>query len=98
MKKISNIIKHYFNKNLWIIYILGLVLSLIGSFQVYHGRYDNILKEISVISVSVLKLFLFVPIEGFTKQNPLTYEFAIWIAPISTLLVTFSIFNKLSID
>jgi len=95
MKKISNIIKHYFNKNLWIIYILGFVLSLIGSFQVYHGKYDSILKEISVISVSVLKLFLFVPIEGFTKQNPLTYELAIWIAPISTLLVTFSIFNKL---
>ena len=95
MKKISNIIKHYFNKNLWIIYILGFVLSLIGSFQVYHGKYDSILKEISIISVSVLKLFLFVPIEGFTKQNPLTYELAIWIAPISTLLVTFSIFNKL---
>ena len=95
MKKISNIIKHYFNKNLWIIYILGFVLSLIGSFQVYNGKYDSILKEISVISVSVLKLFLFVPIEGFTKQNPLTYELAIWIAPISTLLVTFSIFNKL---
>jgi len=94
MKKISNIIKHYFNKNLWIIYILGFVLSLVGSFQFYHGKYDNILKEISVISVSVLKLFLFVPIEGFTKQNPLTYELAIWIAPISTLLVTFSIFNK----
>ena len=34
-------------------------------------------------------------IEGFTKQNSLTYELAIWIAPISTLLVTFSIFNKL---
>ncbi|WP_320950538.1 MULTISPECIES: hypothetical protein [Fusobacterium] len=95
MKKISNIIKHYFNKNLWIIYILGFVLSLIGSFQVYYGKYDSILKEISIISVSVLKLFLFVPIEGFTKQNPLTYELAIWIAPISTLLVTFSIFNKL---
>ena len=95
MKKISNIIKHYFNKNLWIIYILGLVLSLIGSFQVYHGRYDNILKEISVISVSVLKLFLFVPIEGFIKQNPLAYELAIWIAPLTTLLATFSIFNKL---
>ena len=95
MKKISNIIKHYFNKNLWIIYILGFVLSLIGSFQVYHGRYDNILKEISVISVSVLKLFLFVPIEGFIKQNPLAYELAIWIAPMTTLLATFSIFNKL---
>lgn len=95
MKKISNIIKHYFNENLWIIYILGFVLSLIGSFQVYHGRYDNILKEISVISVSVLKLFLFVPIEGFIKQNPLAYELAIWIAPMTTLLATFSIFNKL---
>lgn len=95
MKKISNIIKHYFNKNLWIIYILGLVLSLIGSFQVYHGRYNNILKEISVISISVLKLFLFVPIEGFIKQNPLAYELAIWIAPMTTLLATFSIFNKL---
>ena len=95
MKKISNIIKHYFNKNLWIIHILGFVLSLNGSFQLYHGKYDSILKEISVISVSVLKLFLFVPIEGFTKQNPLTYELAIWIAPISTLLATFSIFNKL---
>ena len=95
MKKISNIIKHYFNKNLWIIYILGLVLSLIGSFQVYHGRYDNILKEVSVISISVLKLFLFVPIEGFIKQNPLAYELAIWIAPMTTLLATFSIFNKL---
>ena len=46
MKKISNIIKHYFNKNLWIIYILGFVLSLVGSFQVYHGSYDSILKEI----------------------------------------------------
>ena len=53
MKKISNIIKHYFNKNLWIIYILGFVLSLIGSFQVYHGKYDSILKEISIISVAV---------------------------------------------
>ena len=95
MKKISNIIKHYFNKNLWIIYILGLVLSLIGSFQVYHGRYDNILKEVSVISISVLKLFLFVPIEGFIKQNPLAYELAIWIAPMTTLLAIFSIFNKL---
>jgi len=79
MKKISNIIKYYFNKNLWIIYILGFILSLIGSFQVYHGRYDNILKEISVIFVSVLKLFLFVPIEGFTRQNPLAYELAILI-------------------
>ena len=95
MRKISNIIKHYFNKNLWIIYILGLVLSLIGSFQVYHGRYDNILKEVSVISISVLKLFLFVPIEGFIKQNPLAYELAIWIAPMTTLLAIFSIFNKL---
>ena len=49
MKKISNMIKQYFNTNLWIIYILGFVLSLVGSFQVYHGRYDSILKEISVI-------------------------------------------------
>lgn len=32
MRKILNIIKYYFNKNLWIIYILGFVLSLIGSF------------------------------------------------------------------
>ena len=94
MKKISNIIKHYFNKNLWIIYILGFVLSLVGSFQVYHGRYDSILKEISVISVSVLKLFLFVPIEGFIKENPLAYELATWVAPMSTLLATFSVFNK----
>ena len=47
MKKISNIIKHYFNKNLWIIHILGFVLSLIGSFQLYHGKYDSILNDLN---------------------------------------------------
>ena len=95
MKKIFNEIKHFFNKNLWIIYLTGFILSFIGSFQVYHGRFNNIIKEISVIIVSVLKLFLFSPTEGFLKPQPLAYELAIWVAPAGTVLATFSVFKKL---
>ena len=95
MKKFFNEIKHFFNKNLWIIYLTGFILSFIGSFQVYHGRFNNIIKEISVIIVSVLKLFLFSPTEGFLKPQPLAYELAIWVAPAGTVLATFSVFKKL---
>ena len=94
MKKLSSSIRYYFNKNLWIIYILGFILSLIGSFQVYHGKFDSFFKEFSVIVISVLKLFLFSPTEGFLKSQPLAYELAVWIAPIGTVLATFSIFKK----
>lgn len=98
MKKFFKTLKHHFNKNLWIIYLLGLSLSLIGSFQVYHGKYDSVIKEISVIFISVLKLFLFSPLEGFTKQNPLAYELAIWFAPVTMFFAIFSIFAKLYND
>lgn len=98
MKKFFKTLRHYFNKNLWIIYLLGLSLSFIGSFQVYHGQYDNMIKEVSVIFVSVLKLFLFSPLEGFTKQNPLAYELAIWFAPVTMFFAIFSIFARLYND
>ncbi len=98
MKKIFTYIRHYFNRNLWFIYILGFSLSLIGSFQIYHGKFDSPIKEASVIVISVLKLFLFAPMEGFLKPQPVAYELAVWIAPIGTVIATFSIFRKFYTD
>lgn len=95
IKKFLKTIKYYFNKNLWLIYFLGAFFSLIGSYQYYNGKFENSFKLFSVVMISVAKLYLFNPLDGFTKNYPILLEFALWLAPIGTVLATFSIFNKL---
>ena len=75
--------------------LIALVLSLIGSIEIYHGQVDNIFKEISVIAISVIKLFSFFPTAGLLDQKPLSYEIAIWLAPISLAVGIFSVFTPI---
>ncbi len=76
-------------------FALALILSLVGSYQVYHGRFSNVFKEIIVIIISTFKLFTFSPTNGITNEAPLAYELAIWMAPASTMVGFFSVFSKL---
>ena len=77
------------------IYLLALLLSVVGSYQVYHGQFSTIYKEIAVIFNSVIKLFAFFPTLGFEVEAPLAYELAIWIAPLGTIMGFFSLFKTL---
>lgn len=77
------------------LFALALILSIVGSYQVYHGKFSNIFKEIIVIIISTFKLFTFSPTNGITNEAPLAYELAIWMAPASTMVGFFSIFGKL---
>ncbi len=70
-------------------------LSIVGSYQLYHGNYSNIYKEITVIVISVMKLFTFFPTNGLLNEAPIAYELAIWMAPLSTMVGIFSIFDRL---
>lgn len=74
-------------------FLLALILSFLGSYQLYHGRYSNLFKEISVILYSVTMLFTFLPTNGIVNEGPLAYEIAIWLAPITTVLGIFSVFE-----
>lgn len=86
-------ISHFLKKIRIPFFLLSLILSIVGSYQLYHGKYTNLLKEISVILYSVTKLFTFLPLNGITNEGPLAYEIAIWMAPISTVLGIFSVFK-----
>lgn len=93
MKK--NKVNYYLNKFKLVLFILALGFSLVGSIQLYYGRYDNILKTITVVLYSTFKLFAFAPTNLITNEAPLTYELAIWIAPAFTMVGFFSVFKKL---
>ncbi len=86
-------ISHYLKKIRIPFFLVALILSIVGSYQLYHGNYSSWLKEFAVILYSVIKLFTFFPLNGITNEGPLVYEIAIWMAPISTVLGIFSVFE-----
>jgi hypothetical protein len=90
-------VHYYRRKTSTIIYILGFVLGVVGSYQVYHGQFASPVREVSVILYSVVKLFTFAPTVDITKSAPLAYDLARWIAPIGTVLGLFTIFEALYI-
>lgn len=87
-------LKYRLRKLKVLLFIVALVLSVYGSYQVYHGTYDTIFKEIMVIIYSTFKLFTFSPTVGVTNESPLAYELAIWVAPAFTMVGFFSIFRR----
>jgi hypothetical protein len=88
-------ILYYFKKVRTPFFLLSAILSVVGSYQLYGGNYTNIFKEFTVILISVMKLFTFAPTNGLLNEAPLAYELAIWMAPLSTMVGIFSIFDKL---
>lgn len=93
MKK--NKLLYHLRKYKIVLFIVALVLSLVGSYQLYYEDYDNIFKTITVIIYSTFKLFAFVPTNGILNEAPLTYELAIWAAPAFTMVGFFFVFNKI---
>lgn len=93
MKK--NKFLYHIKKYKVVLFVVALVLSLVGSYQLYHGKYDNIFKEITIIVYSTFKLFAFAPTNGILNEAPLTYELAIWAAPAFTMVGFFSVFKKI---
>ena len=88
-------ILYYFKKISTPFFLLSAILSVVGSIQLYGGGYSNVFKEFTVILISVMKLFTFSPTNGLLNEAPLAYELAIWMAPLSTMVGIFSIFDKL---
>ena len=74
--------------------LIGLILAIVGSYQIYAPIQPNPLKLLSNIGYSVIKLFIFVPTYSMEKTGPLAYELAIWVAPISTVLGFLQIFSR----
>lgn len=88
--------KYYLKKYQFLVYLVGLVLAVIGSIEVFWGQYDNLFKQIWIVIFSVIKLFLFQPLQAVTNaNNPLIYDLAIIIAPIGTVIGLFSVFDTL---
>lgn len=86
----------YFIRKIRIPFILlSLFLSILGSYQLYHGQTSGILKEITVIFTSVMKLFSFSPTAGLLEETPLAYSIAVWIAPLSLAVGIFSVFTPI---
>lgn len=77
------------------LFLAALFLSLFGSYQVYHGQYQSLGKEIMVIIYSTFQLFAFVPTESVLKESPLSYEIATWLAPTFTMVGFFSVFENI---
>lgn len=96
MKK--NVLKYYFSRFKVVLFVIALVLSLVGSYELYHGKFNDIFKEITVILYSTFKLFAFVPTQPITEEAPLTYELAVWAAPAFTMVGFFSVFKKIFIS
>ncbi|EHR34651.1 hypothetical protein HIF96_02860 [Helcococcus kunzii] len=94
----SNKFLYYVKKLKFPFALVSFILSVVGSIQVYHGQFDNLLKEFVVIIYSVIKLFTFFPTESVLKNSPLAYELATWMAPITTVLGLFTVFRNLYSD
>lgn len=77
-----------------LIYVLGFVLSVVGSYQVYSVQVVGAWELITNIINSVIKLFVFSPTISMDKVAPPAYELAIWIAPLGTVLGFFQVFEK----
>lgn len=90
-----NKLLYYLRKIRTPFFVISMFLSVLGSYQLYHGNYSNIYKEITVIVISVMKLFTFFPTNGLLNEAPIAYELAIWMAPLSTMVGIFSIFDRL---
>lgn len=93
MKK--NTILYYLKKHKIFLFVIALFLSLFGSYQVYHGQYSSIAKEILVILYSAFKLFTFSPTKSIMTESPIAYELAVWIAPAFTMVGFFSVFTRI---
>lgn len=88
--------KYYLKKYQFLVYLIGLSLAVIGSIKVFWGQYDNLFKQIWIVIFSVVKLFLFQPLQAVTNaDNPLIYDLAIIMAPIGTVIGLFSVFDTL---
>lgn len=88
--------KYYFKRYQFLIYVLGLIFAIIGSIQVFWHQYDNPIKGFFTVLYSVVKLFLFQPLVAFTNpDNPIIYDMAVILAPISTVIGLFSVFDTL---
>lgn len=87
-------ISYYIKKYKSILFIVSLALSLYGSYLVYHGKYEQPLKEVSIILFSTFKLFTFAPTNAI-NQSPLAYELAVWLAPTSTVIGFLTMFQKI---
>lgn len=93
MKKL----KYYFKRYQFLLYLIAFIFAVIGSLQMLWPNYaNNPVKGFFVILYSVVKLFVFQPLIGFTNpDNTLIYDAAIILAPLGTVVGFFSVFDKL---
>lgn len=91
-------VKYFIKKLKTPFVLLSFILAVVGSYQVYHGKYPSIIKEIIVITYSVFKLFTFFPTRSILESSPLAYELAVWMAPTTTVLGFLSIFRYIYND
>lgn len=99
MDKISNLNRKghwlFFRKRLFgLVYVIGFVLSVVGSYQVYSSQVTGAWELITNVINSVIKLFVFSPTVAMDKVAPPAYELATWIAPLGTVLGFFQVFEK----
>lgn len=88
--------KNYFTYG---ITILGLLLSVIGSYQLYDSEpFPTVIEKALMIFYASVKLFLFSPAVGTPEAfvaAPFAYQAAIFIAPIGTILGVFRLFSDI---
>lgn len=95
IKKLKEISIYYKHTLVNLVFLLGLILSAIGSWQVYFPKMGLTPKLFSMIPYSIIKLFAFAPTEGLWGELPLAYLLAAWICPLGTVIGFFSFFNRI---
>lgn len=91
----KNKLLYYLKKLRTPFFLAAIILSFVGSWQLYAHTTPYPLKNLGIIVNSVIKLFAFFPTNGVDKPAPLAYELAIWMAPTTTLVGFFSMFTRL---
>ncbi|MDI9469152.1 MAG: hypothetical protein QM296_02990 [Bacillota bacterium] len=78
-----------------LIYLVGIVLSLVGSYQVVRPQTVGAWEFVTNMVNSVIKLFMFAPIVPISEVAPPAFELATWIAPLGTVLGFFQVFTRI---
>ncbi|MDI9497613.1 MAG: hypothetical protein QM270_03900 [Bacillota bacterium] len=77
-----------------LVYLAGIVLSLVGSYQVVRPQTVGAWEFVTNMVNSVVKLFMFAPIVPISAVAPPAFELATWIAPLGTVLGFFQVFTR----
>ncbi len=78
-----------------VLYAVAFLCAVIGSWMLYKDTALPLWKMLSAVIYEIAQLFLFSPSKGPAEEVSIFYDLARWLAPTSTALVLFSIFEKM---